>query len=214
MLPFPEEHEEYREIVDALQPIFIKATQEFSQIKCSLQVKMRMLRLNLVLLTKYAAYQKQFNDSYETNKRMNSYKLMGQPSHVEVANMPGLQSFMPHQARGVLELNDVPYAALLDCQAGGGKSNMMTAHSMNLLHKNLAKRIAIGMPDKLIKQFASEVNFFSKGKINVFPITTKVMDRLSETLDYDKSKIKKLIKSMPKNTLFVIGYNFMKNKRF
>ena len=207
-----EANERIADLVNALQPIFSKAMAEFGSIGCSLQTKMRVLRLGLVLVTKYAPMKKQFLESFRTNKRLNSFKSIGVPEKIDTFNLPGLSSFMPSQAKALSDLNTSGDCGLVDISAGGGKSLVSIASLMQRLKKGTTKRALVIMPDSLIKNYIDEVNNFSKGHINTFPFKTSVTDRLA-SMGYDAKKIVSMVKSMPLNTIFIAGYNFIKSKR-
>lgn len=127
-------------------------------------------------------------------------------------------SFMfPHQAEFVQNVNGrvtPPKYAVIGAAPGGGKTNMIIADINLLLSKALINRPVVTVPNQLVRQFVSEINEFTNGRMNAFPLTYQhVRDVLMNPLGFNMSTAELIdyLKNLPRNTIIVTNYNTLRN---
>ena len=115
---------------------------------------------------------------------------------------------MPHQREVFAELGTQPHAAVIDIDAGGGKTLAYIMDVTGLMASGKVKRPIIVMPNNLIAQFAEQGTMFTKGHYRFFPITSAVWRQLRSEVGATAIALKKLIDAQPKNTIFLADYVF------
>lgn len=131
------------------------------------------------------------------------------PSKVQLTDMEGIDGIMPHQVEVDGALSLFPHAAILDIQAGGGKSFSYLDDITKLMAASKIKRPAIAMPRNLMAQFANEVVRFTKGRLRPFIINNRVWRGWMRRLESNPEAIVQLLVRQPRNTLFVIDYGWL-----
>ena len=106
-------------------------------------------------------------------------------------------NFLPHQTRVDNHLKNIPKHAVLDSATGSGKTIMILHDAMRGIEKGVWKRPIILCPNNLVADYVSEAAFLTKGKMNVIPLTTDILNRHG----YDT--LKEMIKKAPRNTVIV-----------
>lgn len=140
------------------------------------------------------------------------------PEFFSLPNLPNLKVLMPHQCASIGGFNKLPKFAIIDIAPGGGKSTLLISDILILLSSGKIKRALLCMPGSLVRNFASEIIDKSGGHINVFPITwgnsarPGTIRKLKYNLGFNDLDTIKYIQNMPKNTLFITSYEFVKSK--
>lgn len=144
------------------------------------------------------------------------------PEHMpKLHDMPGVNAFMPHQVRVSSEIAMQPTGALLDVRAGGGKSLSLIEDVTGLMYAGKITRPCLAMPRNLLPQFAREIIRFTSGHLRPFILSNKTWKKLiyggevrhikfrNKDLDIEIRSIIELIKKQPRNTVFLVDYNWM-----
>lgn len=108
---------------------------------------------------------------------------------------------MPHQARVLNMLKDKPKNAMLPVAAGGGKTPIAIIEVLYHYKEGVNAPYLIMCPSTLVSQYAQEVSFFTNGRLNTIPITTKVIKREGF------ARLQKIFEAAPRNTVVVCSYN-------
>lgn len=108
---------------------------------------------------------------------------------------------MPHQYRVLNRLKDNPNFALLSVAAGGGKTPLAIMEILYQYKQNKNAPYLVLCPSMLVSQYAQEVSFFTNARLNVIPITSKVIKR--EGFE----RLQKIFEAAPRNTVVVAAYN-------
>lgn len=128
-------------------------------------------------------------------------------------NMPGIKNVLPHQAPILTQAEKGNEFNVYEAGAGAGKTFMFSATMLIQIAEGRAKRAAVVCPNKLVKEYCTELNNYSKGKVNALPLT---MDTIKETfikhMGFDKKKFVAYLKKAPKNTIFIISYGLIQTK--
>lgn len=122
----------------------------------------------------------------------------------------------PHQAEFIQAIdNDDPQYAIIGAAPGGGKTNCIVADILLLLGKGKIKRPVVVVPNNLVRQFCNEINDFTNGKINAFPLTYQhvrevLMNPFGMNMTF--AEVIKYLRELPRNTIIVTNYNTLKNE--
>lgn len=108
---------------------------------------------------------------------------------------------MPHQYRVLNMLKDNPNFALLPVAAGGGKTPLAIMEILYQYKNTKNAPYIVLCPSMLVSQYAQEVSFFTNARVNVIPITTKVIKREG----YER--LQKIFEAAPRNTIVVASYS-------
>lgn len=150
-------------------------------------------------------------------KDRNSRKQQPAMKELAVPNLDAggrLKGFMPQQVRALSNTQSNPYASLLAIDAGGGKTLMGICSIMLKKAKNPKLRSLVVTKPRLISQYISEVNYFSKGKINVVPLRIRNLVQLKNRYGIDTAKkFFEYVDSLPDNTIFICGYTDFTSRR-
>lgn len=118
----------------------------------------------------------------------------------------GIPGFLPHQKKIRNLMKDSPENALLPVQAGGGKTPIGVTDVLIEIKHNRSAPYLIMCPSHLVPQYVSEINHFTKGKLNVIPITSHVIRT------HGMDRLEHLIATAPRNTVVVVDYNVLRYK--
>lgn len=108
---------------------------------------------------------------------------------------------MPHQYRVLNRLKDNPSFALLPVAAGGGKTPLAIMEILYQYKQSKNAPYIVLCPSMLVSQYAQEVSFFTNARLNVIPITSKVIKR--EGFE----RLQKIFEAAPRNTVVVAAYS-------
>lgn len=108
---------------------------------------------------------------------------------------------MPHQYRVLNKLKDNPNFALLPVAAGGGKTPLAIMEILYQYKQGKNAPYLVLCPSMLVSQYAQEVSFFTNARLNVIPITSKVIKR--EGFE----RLQKIFEAAPRNTVVVAAYS-------
>lgn len=114
----------------------------------------------------------------------------------------GLKLF-PHQAEAAAVLHNHPRYAFLDIAPGGGKTLLGILDIGMLYHDNLIKKPFVLCPSNLIKNWVEDLHKFTAGNWNAIPIDSHVYR------EWGDERLTKLIQSAPRNTIVIVGMDFM-----
>lgn len=95
-------------------------------------------------------------------------------------------------------------------------TNLLLLEIARLLKDKLITRPLVIVPGRLVRSWVNEINKFSKGELNAFPITAESTRNLKRFLfpadkekDLEYDTLLKLIEKQPPNTIFITSYNFL-----
>lgn len=168
------------------------------------------------LVGTYGAQQKRFRAAYVDGlKRNRLVETKDLPESVNLPNLPGLaeRGLMPHQVCVAVQSDKEPDNMVLDIQPGGGKTICGIVDAIKLKVKGKAKLTMILCPTKLVKEWVSEINRTSRGKINAVPILADTVQKMVSHLGFDRKKFLEYVKTAPPNTIFIVGMSFLTLKR-
>jgi hypothetical protein len=167
-------------------------------------------RLGFFLVLKYgkekAVYQRKYEESINKNRAIAPHIPLKTP--IKIPNLPGLKSLMPSQVKVLRELQTKPKSAIIQVDAGGGKTISIITDILNLLSDGTIKRPVVFAPGNLVRVWVAEINNISQGKLNAFPFRKKVYERMVDS-GMDNSQIIAYLSNLPKNTIIITDYKFM-----
>lgn len=191
----------------------------FDKIDIAYSTKILYLRYHLVLVTKYSDKMKEFNTEFkDTIVRNQASNVDLDSKKVKITNMPGLTYLLPHQVKATNKLVPDPFSIVIDISVGGGKTALLIADLAKMLASGKIKRALIICPNKLVRSWVTEINKFSEGELNPFPITREGTRRLNAIVnpkraathpDLELKALKGLFDKSPINTVFVVGLSFL-----
>ena len=90
-----------------------------------------------------------------------------------------------------------------------------------LIQEGNIKKALIVVPGNLVRNWVNEINYFSKGKINPFALTTQSIRKLQYAYNKiadnvakpDYVNLRKIIDSCPPNTIFISNFRFLINDK-
>jgi hypothetical protein len=127
----------------------------------------------------------------------------------------GLSYLFPHQAEVVqnIDIADPPEAAVIGGAPGFGKTNVIMADVLLLLQKGKIKRPLVVVPNKLEGQFISEINRFTRGRVNAYCATFQNLKDMQspDGLNFSYEETVKFLRDLPPNTILVTNYNTLTN---
>ena len=109
---------------------------------------------------------------------------------------------LPHQAKVAYSMQQNKEHTLLEVAAGGGKTLSIIMDILRKLKDGVIKNPVVYCPAHLLANYVQDANYATEGKLNVIPLNTETYNRLGPEY-YEK-----VAKGKPKNTFFVIAYNF------
>lgn len=112
--------------------------------------------------------------------------------------------FQPHQRRISGQLSTIPENAILPVPAGGGKTPLIVADVLANIAQRKNAPYLIMCPSHLVAQYAKEINFFTKGRLNVIPIKTRIVNVQG------LARLTDIIEKAPINTVVVVDYDTVK----
>ncbi|MDE1905093.1 MAG: DEAD/DEAH box helicase [Rhodospirillales bacterium] len=172
------------------------------------------IRFWLVFFTKYATHPEKYIAEHNEKIAKNIPAAVDSlPESVEIPNLTTGMSVLPHQLQGVAQSRIGPELMIFDSAPGGGK----TAQSIiDILIQKQEKRIGTAIvvcPPILVKEWCSEINKFSQGRVNAIPITAKVVGKLRKRAGVTREQFVQYCQSAPPNTIFVVSMRFLSLKR-
>ena len=158
-------------------------------------------------------------DSYESNAKRKAFDAQAvkstnrrQPDEFSqlpddfspdaVPNIKDGVFMLPHQAKVAYSMQQNKEHTLLEVAAGGGKTLSIIMDILRKLKDGVIKNPVVYCPAHLLANYVQDANYATEGKLNVIPLNTETYNRLGPEY-YEK-----VVKGKPKNTFFVIAYNF------
>ncbi len=115
-------------------------------------------------------------------------------------------AFMPHQAKARNKLRKGPKFAILEIDAGGGKTLQILSNILKELKDRHCVRPIVACPSHLVSSYVKEAVYFTEGKVNVVPLTSVALKQHGE------ERLSEIVRKAPINTIFLTDFNFIKNK--
>lgn len=195
---------------------------DFNKITVAYSYKVDTWRFLLVLITKYAKDDAQYQEALQaaiqknTVKKFTKEEILNPDKRLNVASLPGLTTLMPHQIESMLDLSERPRMTFLEAVVGGGKTAMGLMDLCDLLQRGVIKRPLVDVPGHLVKNWATEIRKFSKGQVNCIILTIQTVRRLQQVYLGDNNPaskpnytfLKNLIEACPPNTVFLTNFRF------
>lgn len=130
--------------------------------------------------------------------------------NVDTNNLKGV---MPHQAK-ILSTRFAGVAdGSLNAAAGAGKTLMILADILYKKEQHPEWKPLIITKSRLVKSFASEINYFTKGKVNVMSIRPRTLRILKKKHKIDTfEKLLDWVKKLPANTVFLTSYPALRSR--
>jgi hypothetical protein len=173
-----------------------------------------------VLCNNFTEYKKA-EAAYEADVKRNKVTHLPYDKAVKesftIPNMPGLKGYLPHQTQIVSNIFDrYPKYTILSVGAGGGKTTMFLSQVLKEMESGISKRALILCPKSLIKSWINEINKFSGGYLNAFPLNhATVSKKLVNILGLDtEEKLVNFISKQPINTIFITDFNTLSVSSF
>ncbi|QIG70260.1 SNF2 family helicase protein [Rhizobium phage RHph_N28_1] len=144
----------------------------------------------------------------EADRRKNQPLL----SEIDIPNLDAgwdknLKAWQPHQVRNFSNAASGANGALVTISTGGGKTLYTLVDILMGLTKNPAWRPLVVTKVRLVKNFISEVNWATKGKVNVVSLRISQLRYLATQLRITSAEgLIKWVKSFPVNTIFICSY--------
>lgn len=209
---------------------------QFDKIEVGFSHKLDTLRFYLYMITKYAGYmesdplhpqklgirkQAMLASLINTAGPVSDQDFDKISQTVLAPNLPGIKALMAHQLETAHYTRNSPLASLTEVSPGGGKTPITIREVCEMLYKKKIKRPLVICPGNLVRNWINEISFFSKGKINGFALTIQSLRRLQyvytknadPTQEPDYAMLKKIIDSLPPNTMIVTSYNFLSSHK-
>ena len=143
----------------------------------------------------------------ESRRRKNA---LGLPAEIDVPNIDAggnLKGFMPHQVKVIGDLLNDADSNMTGVAPGGGKTLLQLVDVLLKLEKNPSWRPLIVTKPRLVKNFIAEVNFFTKGKVNIVSLRMSQLRYIMASLKLNTAQaVVSWIKKFPPNTIFICGY--------
>ncbi len=143
----------------------------------------------------------------ERERRKGAARLL---SEIDIPNLDAggnIKGFMPHQVKVISDYASEADTNLTGVDPGGGKTILQLVDVILRLQKNPAWRPLIVTKPGLVKNFISEVNFFTKGKMNIVSLKKAQLAYISRTLRLTTADaVIRWIKNYPPNTMFICAY--------
>lgn len=115
-------------------------------------------------------------------------------------------AFLPHQAKADNKLRRGPKFAIIEVDAGGGKTLQILTNILRTLQAKQCVKPIIACPSHLISSYVKEAVYFTEGKINIVPLTNIALKQHGE------ERLSEIVNKAPINTIFLTDFNFIKNK--
>jgi len=111
---------------------------------------------------------------------------------------------LPHQKKVRNLLKDSPDFAIIPVQAGGGKSVLILTDILYEIKANRSEPYLILCPGHLVANYVQEIVYFTKGKLNVIPIVSVVIEQNGW------ARLQAIFEAAPRNTVVVCDYDVLK----
>jgi hypothetical protein len=168
------------------------------------------LRFWITLLTKYAPNPKKYLQDYIDNSNRTTNVVVNElPTSVQLPNLAPGVFVLPHQLAAVEQFKRKPKLLILDFSAGGGKTGTSIFDILTLKMEGAIKTALILCPRVLVKEWCSEINKFSKGKLNAVPLTQQTLRKMKRKMGVDREQFLDYARKLPPNTIFVAGFSFL-----
>lgn len=130
--------------------------------------------------------------------------------NVDTGNLKGV---MPHQARILSSRFAGVSNGSLNAAAGAGKTLMILADILYKKEQHPDWKPMIITKSRLVKSFISEINFFTKGKVNVVSLRPRTIRLMRKKFKIDTfAKFAEWIKTLPANTIFITSYPALRSR--
>lgn len=174
---------------------------------------------NMYIIAKHYSEIPKYAAERMYNRRHNLVEGLDRSKPIKLPNIDTkkLQFLFPHQAEFVQNIDGraaPPTLGTIGAQPGGGKSICIIADILILLNKGKIKRPVIAVPNNLVKQFVEEINTFSNGRVNAYPLTYQHVQKVMmapNALNMSTSEYIDHLRNLPPNTIIVVNYNTLKN---
>lgn len=125
----------------------------------------------------------------------------------------GLQAWQPHQIRNFSNMSSGANTGLATVSTGGGKTLLQLVDILLSLEKNPKWRPLVITKPRLVKNMIAEINWATKGKVNVVSLRRSQLAYLKTQLGINSAEgLLKWVRSFPPNTIFICGYtDFSRN---
>ncbi len=162
---------------------------------------------NAFVFSKYADKYAQVVEADKNNRQ--NYLEQGIDESYVAPPLPNFRkeaAFLPHQAKAANKMRRGPKFAIIEVDAGGGKTLQILTNILKELKDKRCIRPIIACPPHLISSYVKEAVYFTEGKINVVPLTSIALKQHGE------ERLGDIINKAPINTIFLTDFNFIKNK--
>jgi hypothetical protein len=148
-----------------------------------------------------------------------SRALKGQQPLLDVVDIPNvdaggnLKGILPHQLKVLSNRLAGTTDGSLNVSAGGGKSIMLIAEILKKKERNPSWKPLVVTKSRLVKSFISEINFFTKGKVNVMSLRPRTIRVLRKRHKLNTFKeFADFVNKLPSNTIFITSYPALRSR--
>lgn len=160
------------------------------------------LKASLEVFSKYAI---KFGEvKAQDNTKRSVYDEQGVDKAYATAAVPFVlpdRGLMPHQAKVENLLRGVPDNAMLDVDAGGGKTTVVVTEILRLMKNGGNNLYLVMCPAHLVAQYVKEFVYFTGSQVNVIPVTSYSIRR------HGFERLTQMVLQSPTNTVIVTDYN-------
>jgi SNF2 family DNA or RNA helicase len=139
---------------------------------------------------------------YEKNRK--AFKDASGDNVAAISSVKNLLALFPHQAETLAKLQHAGKTAILDVGTGGGKTILILSEILQLMGKGKIKKPLIICPQALVGQWTSQIEFFTKGSINPFPLTSESRN------SWGDEELKVAVLEAPPNSIVIASYDYLK----
>lgn len=210
------------EVPEALRPLcfhslaYLKALNSVRK-KIEAPVMSRMLGFEWLIIsaghieTRYPVLREESIKLRSTFKQAPLLDKLDIPNTDAGGNLVGV---LPHQLKILSNRATGVSSASIAASAGGGKTLMILADILMKKMDNPTWKPFILTKGRLVKGFISEINYFTKGKVNTIFLSTREINTLRKKLKINTAeKFLKYLRSLPSNTIFLSSYSSIRTKK-
>ena len=188
------------------------AYKDFNNIDAPVPQKYGFVRLVLEIVNRYVKNFEKYKQEYSKAYQANGKIIDIDPVKVQIPNLPGLSSLMPHQNKVIAELNQTEGSAVIGVDPGGGKTIIGIADCLHLLAQGRIKRPIVIAPNNIIAEWVREIQTTSQGKVNAFPLNSLVYRRETRRAKMTDKFIVNTLKALPINTIIITDFSFLRGR--
>lgn len=144
--------------------------------------------------------------SYIEQKEDPGYELPAVPFIIQDPNQP--RGALPHQVKVLSTLKDSPDNAIVEVDAGGGKTPMAIYDVLSEISRAPAGLRLVMCPGHLVSTYIKEYSYFTGSRVNIIPVVASTIRR------HGFERLQAMIVKSPPNTVVITDYNVITLKTY